>query len=199
MFSAQKPKYILRFENLQTDIDKLVDSKILRKSIAYSEVSAINKSIKNNDNLTNDDCWLIEAFYNKDFEYYNYDKISTGKNPYLELLIIIERVEKQVSEIITSSSSLDDTLKLLDRVYKKSNDKNIFSKLLKRSAINAVKTNKIIVLKLFIEKYNVDIDTYNIKDRSTLLHLAKYYKRIEITKWLIENGANIAFKNVYNE
>ena len=199
MFSEQKPKYIIRFENLQTDIDKLVDSKILRKSIAYSKVSAINKSIKSNDTLTNDDCWLIEAFYNKDFIYYNYDKISTGENPYLELLIIIERIEKQISEYVQAQASLEYILKLLDTVYKKSSNKDIFSKLLKRATINAVKTNKFAILKLFIEKYNVDINTYNIKDKSTLLHIAKYHKRIEITKWLIENGADVNMKNLYND
>ena len=55
------------------------------------------------------------------------------------------------------------------------------------------------LVKLFIEKYGVDIDTYNIKDRSTLLHYAKYFKRPDISKWLIENGADTNLKNVYNE
>jgi len=198
MFSEQKPKYIIRLETLQTDIDKLVESKILRKSIAYPVVSAINKSDKSEDNiLTNDDCWIIEAFYNTDFIYYNYKKISAGENIYLDLLLVISELEKLV--LMAEQTSLNDKLKLLDKIYKKSSNKYIFSKLLKRSTINAVKTNKIILLKLFIEKYHVDIDTYNIKDKSTLLHYAKHNKCIETTKWLIENGANTNLKNVYNE
>ena len=200
MYSENTPKYIIRFETLQDDLNKLVESKILRKSIAYSDTTAINKSEKSLDlALTNDDCWIIEAFYKKDFKYYNYKKISIGENPYTDLLFAISRLEKQVSELIVPKSSLGDALKLLDIVYNKTSDKHIFSKLLKRSAFNAIKTNKFILLKLFIEKYHVDIDTYNVKDRSTLLHSAKYYKRIDIEKWLIEHGANTNLKNVYND
>lgn len=199
MYSEQKPKYIIRFETLQEDLDKLVKSKILRKSIAYLKTTALNKSIKSDNELTNDDCWLIESFYKKDFEYYDYDKISTGINPYLDLLSIMARIETHASEISQPHSSLEDTLKQLDIEYKRSDNKYIFSKLLKRSSINAVKNNKLMLLKLFIEKYGVDIDTYNIKDRSTLLHYAKYYKRFDITKWLIEHGADTNLKNVYNE
>ena len=199
MYSEQKPKYIIRFEHLQDDLDKLVKSKILRKSVAFLKTLALNKSEKGDDKLTNDDCWLIESFYKKDFEYYDYDKISTGINPYLELLSIIARIETNVSESSQPHSSLEDTLKQLDIEYKRSDNKYIFSKLLKRSTINAVKKNKLMLVKLFIEKYGVDIDTYNIKDRSTLLHYAKYFKRPDIAKWLIENGADINLKNVYNE
>jgi hypothetical protein len=199
MYSEQTPKYIVRFESLQDDLDKLVELHILRKSIAYSEVSAVNKSVKSENVLTNDDCWLIEAFYNKDFKYYNYAKTSTGENPYLDIFIIIAKIEKQVLEVVTSISTLNDTLKLLDIAYKKSSNKYMFSKLLKRSAINAAKTNKLITLKLLIEKYHVDINTYNIKDRSTLLHYAKYHKHVDIVKWLVENGADVNLKNIYNE
>jgi hypothetical protein len=199
MFSKQTPKYILRLENLQNDLEKLVNSKILHKSIEYSKVAAANKSEKTSDKLTNDDCQIIEAYYAKDFRYYGYDTISTGENPYLDLLYIISRVEKHASDIIIPKSSLDSTLKLLDTIYQKSDNKHIFSKLLKRSSINAIKSNKLLLLELFIEKYGVDVDTYNIKDRSTLLHLAKYHKRVDIVKWLIEKGADTNLKNAYNE
>jgi hypothetical protein len=200
MFSDQTPKYILRMENLQAGLKKLVDAKILKKSVAFSKIAAVvNKSDKNNDELTNDDCWMIEAYYAKDFEYYKYNTVSTGENPYLDLLTIIARIEKYVSDFAPQKSGLDEALKILDITYKKSSNKSIFAKLLKRSAINTVKTNKLMLLKLFIEKYGVDIDTYNIKDRSTLLHYAKYHKRVDITKWLIEHGANTNLKNVHNE
>jgi hypothetical protein len=196
------PKYIIRFETLSKDLQNLEELGILRRSNNYNVKRAVNKSIRDTTEISNDDSFMLESFYRKDFTYYNYPIKSVGDNHYIDISKLANKLEKLIVSQKPGLSTFKQIMEVLDSIkleISNGNSSELVARMLKRSAIEAVKFNDLATLKILIKQYNVDIDTINIKDKSTLLHSAKYKKYNILAKWLISNGADISLKNVYED
>ena len=196
------PKFIIRFENLQKDLKRLEDGGSIRRSINYNIKKAINKSNRDIEDLSNDDCFMLEAFYDKDFKYYDYPMKSIGDNPYIDITRIVAKIEKWIAMPHGrqhDNSKLLTNFENLNFIIKREKNGDLVARMLKRSALIAVEHDDLPTLKILITRYKVDINTTNIKDENTLYKAAKYKKHLLISKWLLDNGADITITNVYGD